>query len=206
MQIIQKYFPNLSSDQINQFQQLQALYEFWNDRINVISRKDIEQLYERHVLHSLTIAYYFQFSNGTRILDIGTGGGFPGIPLAILFPEVEFVLSDSIGKKITVVREVADALGLKNVIAVHARAEGLPEKFDFVVSRAVTEFPKFVAWVRNSFSKQNKNNFANGIIYIKGGDFDQELVKFSRACVYNLSEKFTEPFFETKKIIYLPMM
>ena len=205
MQIIRKYFPDLNAQQADQFMKLQDLYAMWNERINVISRKDIEQLYERHVLHSLSIACFMQFIKGTSILDVGTGGGFPGIPLAILFPEVEFTLADSIGKKITVVKEVSEALGLRNVVAIHSRAEDLKDKYDFVVSRAVTEFPKFVDWVKNCVSKKSKNNLANGIIYIKGGDFESELVKFSKAKVYNISERFEEPFFETKKIIYLPI-
>jgi 16S rRNA (guanine527-N7)-methyltransferase len=205
MQIILKYFPDLTEKQIYQIQQLQSLYNLWNERINVISRKDIDQLYERHVLHSLSIASFFKFNKGTRILDVGTGGGFPGIPLAILYPEVEFTLTDSIGKKITVVKEVSESLGLNNITAIHARVESLPEKYDFVVSRAVTEFPKFVAWVRTKIEKKKINNFANGIIYIKGGDFESELVKFSKAKVYSISDKFSEPYFETKKIIYLPI-
>jgi 16S rRNA (guanine527-N7)-methyltransferase len=204
MQIIRKYFPDLTQKQIEQFNQLQALYELWNERINVISRKDIDQLYERHVLHSLSIACFFQFKKESRILDVGTGGGFPGIPLAILFPEVRFTLVDSIGKKINVVKEIASAIGLENIEAYHARAESIPMKFDFVVSRAVTEFPVFVSWVKNSFSKQNRHEFANGIIYIKGGDFESELIKYPKAKVFSISERFEEPFFETKKIIYLP--
>src|ERR1700740_2155446 len=166
--IITKYFPNLSSQQIDHFGQLLELYTFWNNQINVISRKDIDLLYERHVLHSLGIAKVTQFGKGTKILDVGTGGGFPGIPLAILFPGCDFLLVDSIGKKIKVVTEVAAALGLKNVRATHERAEKIDEKFHFVVSRAVTEFPEFYTWIKNKFSKEQFNHFENGILYLKG--------------------------------------
>jgi 16S rRNA (guanine527-N7)-methyltransferase len=205
MNIILKYFPQLSETQINQIQQLQSLYTYWNERINVISRKDITFLYERHVLHSLAIAMKFPFVPGTKILDVGTGGGFPGIPLAICFPEVQFTLVDSIGKKITVVKEVSSALGLQNVIAIQQRAELLNEKFDFVVSRAVTEFPEFVKWVRNSFLAEHKNNFRNGIIYLKGGELKKELQSYAaKVLVFSIHDFFEEEFFETKKIVYLP--
>lgn len=204
MDILNKYFPELTTSQKDNFSKLQELYTLWNERINVISRKDIDQLYERHVLHSLAIARFFTFNPGTRVLDVGTGGGFPGIPLAIMFPEVQFTLVDSIGKKITVVTEVAKALELKNVTALNVRAENLKENFDFVVSRAVTEFPVFEKWVRKLISTQQKNTFLNGIIYLKGGDFEEEIKGFKKAQVYAISEKFEEPFFETKKIIYLP--
>ena len=205
MQIINKYFPHLTETQISQFQKLQELYNYWNERINVISRKDIDQLYERHVLHSLAIAVFFNIPKGSKVLDVGTGGGFPGIPLAILLPEIQFTLADSIGKKISVVKEVSSALELNNVNAIHARAESLPEKFNFVVSRAVTEFPPFYNLVRKSFLKENIPWLKNGIIYLKGGEFENELVKFPKAKVFSINQKFTEEFFETKKIIYLPI-
>lgn len=204
MDIINKYFPDITISQKERFSQLQEIYTLWNERINVISRKDIDQLYERHVLHSLAIAHFFTFNSGTRILDVGTGGGFPGIPLAIMFPDVQFTLVDSIGKKITVVTEVAKALDLKNVTALNARAESLKEHFDFVVSRAVTEFPAFEKWVRSLISTQKRNTFDNGIIYLKGGDFEEEIKPFKKVQVFAIAEKFEEPFFETKKIIYLP--
>ena len=169
-EIILKYFPSLNETQIEQFKKIEALYLEWNAKINVISRKDIEELYVRHVLHSLAIMKLFKFTPGTKILDVGCGGGFPGIPLAIMNPEVEFILVDSIGKKILVVNEVAKALGLKNVKGIHARAEKLPEKFDFITSRAVTAFPKFVALTRKLVSRKQQNGHLNGIIYLKGGD------------------------------------
>jgi 16S rRNA (guanine527-N7)-methyltransferase len=205
MQVIKKYFPELTDVQTSQFQQLQELYNYWNERINVISRKDIDQLYERHVLHSLAIAAFFKLPDGTKVLDVGTGGGFPGIPLAIMFPNIHFTLADSIGKKITVVNEVSNSIGLQNLIAVHTRAESIKEKFNFVVSRAVTEFPPFYNWVKNSFSKESIPWVKNGIIYLKGGDFEKELAKYPKAKVFNIKEKFNEEYFETKKIIYLPM-
>lgn len=204
--LILKYFPDLTATQVNQFGQLQELYSHWNERINVISRKDIEQLYERHVLHSLGIAKVVQFVPGTKILDIGTGGGFPGIPLAILFPEVQFHLVDSIGKKIKVVNEVAQALGLKNLTAEHTRGEKIKGQFDFVVSRAVTALPAFVPWTRGKFLKQSKNALPNGILYLKGGDLTEEIAKWKNKIVlYPLSDYFDEEFFETKKVVYLPM-
>lgn len=204
MDRILKYFPNLSNKQKDQFAQLGPLYAEWNERINVISRKDIEALYLRHVLHSLGIAKVQPFLPGSRVLDIGTGGGFPGIPLAILFPETEFVLVDSIGKKIKVVSEVARGLGLENVEAVHGRAEKQKSQFDFVVSRAVTNMSDFVKWTRNKFSKESRHPLANGILYLKGGDLQEELKPFPKARIYPLSEYFIEDFFETKKVVYLP--
>ncbi len=204
METIKKYFSNLSEKQILQLSQLKELYEYWNMRINVISRKDIENLYLHHVLHSLSIAKVVKFSDNSSILDVGTGGGFPGIPLAIIFPEVKFYLADSIAKKIKVVNAVSNELNLNNVYAEQIRAEKIDEKFDFVVSRAVTEFPKFVNWVKKSISKENINDIHNGIIYLKGGEIDEEIKKFkTNVSVYNISDFINEPFFETKKIIYL---
>lgn len=205
--IIYKYFPKLTETQKNQFAQLAELYPFWNNQINVISRKDIESLYLHHVLHSLGIAKFMtEITAGTHILDVGTGGGFPGIPLAILFPEVKFHLVDSIGKKIKVVREVATALGLTNVEADHMRAEQLDYKYDFVVSRAVTRLGDFAPWIRNKFLKQDKNGVPNGILYLKGGDLKEE-IKESRlkAELHPLSDYFSEDFFETKYVVYVPM-
>lgn len=199
-----QYFPDLTTQQQQQYQQLQDLYRFWNDQINVISRKDIDLLYERHVLHSLGIAKIISFLPQENVLDVGTGGGFPGIPFAILFPETHFHLVDSIGKKIKVVKEVSQALGLKNVKATHARAEEVDEKFDFVISRAVTQLKDFYPWVKNKFNKQSKNQLKNGILYLKGGDLTQEIAE-SRLKVqqFLLSDYFTEKFFETKKVVYV---
>ena len=204
MKIIQKYFPELTNLQESQFGMLQSLYEDWNSKINVISRKDIDQLYERHVLHSLGIAKFVHFIPGTSILDVGTGGGFPGIPLAIMFPDSRFHLVDSIGKKIKVVEAVASELKLENVTSEKARAEDVAGSFDFVVSRAVTSLPVFYGWVKGKIKKQNKNSIRNGIIYLKGGDFETELKEFkSRSKVFPLSSFFEEPFFETKKIVHI---
>ena len=200
MEILTKYFPDLTDQQMNQFGRLGSLYEEWNAQINVISRKDIEQLYERHVLHSLAIAKVIQFKPQTTILDVGTGGGFPGIPLAILFPETSFMLIDSIGKKIKVVNEVASALGLTNVTAEHIRVEEVKQKFDFVVSRAVTAFPRFVSMARTKVASQSKNDLPNGILYLKGGDFEDEIEPFRKQIqVYELQSFFQEEFFETKR-------
>ncbi len=205
--IIFKYFPKLSEVQKQQFAQLAEVYPFWNDQINVISRKDISSLYLHHVLHSLAIAKFMtSFTPGTRILDVGTGGGFPGIPLAILFPEVQFHLVDSIGKKIKVVREVAEALGLKNVEADHMRVEELDYKYDFIVSRAVTRLAEFVPWIRNKFEKNDKNGVPNGILYLKGGDLKDEIKEARlKAELYPLSAYFEEDFFETKYVVYVTM-
>lgn len=204
MDIITKYFPDLDESRMARFSRLGEIYSEWNEKINVISRKDIDQLYERHVLHSLGIAKVTGFVPGTRIMDVGTGGGFPGIPLAIMFPETEFLLVDSIAKKISVVENVARELGLTNVVARQERAEKVKGQFDFVVSRAVTAFPKFVALVRTKISGIQRNEFANGILYLKGGDFNDELEEFGeQAKVYDLSNFFTEEFFETKKLIHL---
>ena len=203
MEIINKYFPQLSEEQQRQFIQLKPLYEEWNAKINVISRKDMGDFYERHVLHSLAIAKRITFAKGTEILDVGTGGGFPGIPLAVYFPECSFTLVDSIGKKIKVVQEVVNALGLKNVTAKQIRAEELKGNYDFVVSRAVTQMKDFAPWVRGKFKKQSHNELANGILYLKGGDLTEELASFERAVVTDISKYFEESFFETKKIVYL---
>lgn len=201
--IISRYFPELPDRQIVQFNQLMPLYTLWNSQINVISRKDIDLLYERHVLHSLGIAKVIEFKPRTKVLDVGTGGGFPGIPLAIFFPETEFVLVDSIGKKIKVVNEVAKALGLKNLRAYHVRAEEIEEKFHFVVSRAVTEFPQFYAWVKDKFLSDNFNSLPNGILYLKGGDLKEEFGRYYvKAKFYDLKDYFSEEFFDTKKVVY----
>ena len=205
MEAILKQFPDLSDNQILQFQKLQSLYEDWNAKINVISRKDIDELYTRHVLHSLGIAKIIDFRPGSKIMDVGTGGGFPGIPLAILFPEVDFYLIDVIAKKIRVVNEVAAGLGLKNVKAEQKRAELVKQEFDFIVSRAVTNMPDFVKWVDDKVAKKQNHELANGILYLKGGDLTEELKDFPKATQYNLSDFFTDEFFETKKVVHLPL-
>lgn len=202
--LITKYFPEISEEQKQQFSALKDLYLDWNSKINVISRKDTEHFFERHVLHSLAIAKVIQFQPTTKILDIGTGGGFPGIPLAILFPECDFLLVDSIGKKIKVVNEVALALGLKNVRTQHERAENINEKFDFIVSRAVTAMPAFLQWTKGKFLKENKNSIKNGILYLKGGDISAEMADIKGHIRYtDISDFFQEAFFETKKVVYL---
>ena len=205
MEEILKQFPDLSDNQILQFQKLQALYEDWNSKINVISRKDIDELYTRHVLHSLGIAKIIEFRPGSKIMDVGTGGGFPGIPLAILHPEVDFYLIDVIAKKIKVVNEVAAGLGLKNVKAEQKRAELVKQEFDFIVSRAVTNMPDFVSWVDGKVSKKHNHELANGILYLKGGDLTEELAAFPKATEYHLSDFFSDEFFETKKVVHLPL-
>jgi len=204
--IIFNYFPNLSEVQKEQFNKLEELYTFWNSQINVISRKDIESLYLRHILHSLGIAKVIEFVPGEKVLDVGTGGGFPGIPLAILFPETSFHLVDSIGKKIKVVSEVSKAIGLQNLKASHARAEQIDEKFNFVVSRAVTQLKDFYPWVRGKFAKKPLNKLPNGVLYLKGGDLEQELKesKLKDIELFPLSNYFKEDFFETKYVVYLP--
>lgn len=204
MDIIIKYFPKLTSEQTLQIGRLESLYAEWNAQINVISRKDFDSLYEKHVLHSMSIAKFIRFASGTKILDVGTGGGFPGIPLAILFPEVHFHLVDSIGKKIKVVNGITKSLGLKNVFAEQKRAEQLNEKYDFVVSRAVTGLPEFVPWVKKNISPKQKNAIPNGILYLKGGDVQSEIKPFGKNIfVQNISDYFDEEFFETKKLIHL---
>ncbi len=203
-ELLLKYFPALSEEMLHQFDKLPELYNFWNSQINVISRKDIDLLFERHVLHSLGIAKIISFLPGEKVLDVGTGGGFPGIPLAILFPETQFHLVDSIGKKIKVVQEVAGALGLKNVTAKNQRAEQVAEKFDFVVSRAVTQLKEFYPWVRYKFNKQSKNSLPNGILYLKGGDLTQEIAESGLTVrQYPLKDHFKQEFFETKQVVYV---
>ena len=201
MQDIVKYFPNLTEDQVSKFRELEVLYKDWNAKINVISRKDIDELYEKHVLHSLGIAKIQEFKPGSKIMDVGTGGGFPGIPLAILYPEVDFYLIDVIAKKIRVVNEVATALGLHNVKAEQMRAENVKEEFDFIVSRAVTNMPDFVKWVKDKVKKKQNHELKNGILYLKGGDLTEELQAFPKATQYDLSDYFKTEFFETKKAV-----
>jgi len=206
VEIVLKYFPDITPQQKEHFAALQGLYSEWNEKINVISRKDIEQLYERHVVHSLAIYKFLPFQPGSKILDIGTGGGFPGIPLAIMMPDVQFHLTDSIGKKIKVVQEVADALGLKNVKAEHIRSEQVKSKYDFVVSRAVAELKMLLAWSNVKVLKDNKNALPNGLICLKGGDLKDELKEVKREKeVYGLSDYFSEEFFETKKLVYVSL-
>jgi 16S rRNA (guanine527-N7)-methyltransferase len=205
MQDIVKYFPNLTDNQLEQFRKLEELYKDWNAKINVISRKDIDELYTKHVLHSLGIAKIMEFKPGSKILDVGTGGGFPGIPLAILYPEVDFYLIDVIAKKIRVVNEVAQGLGLENVKAEQMRAENVKEEFDFIVSRAVTNMPDFFSWVKDKIKKKQNHELKNGILYLKGGDLTEELKDFPKATEYNLSDFFEDEFFETKKVVHLPL-
>ncbi|MBP6551219.1 MAG: 16S rRNA (guanine(527)-N(7))-methyltransferase RsmG [Flavobacterium sp.] len=205
MDEIQKYFPYLTDIQKEQFAKLDFLYHDWNAKINVISRKDIDELYTKHVLHSLGIAKVIKFEPGTFVLDVGTGGGFPGIPLAILFPETRFYLIDVIAKKIKVVQAVVDALELKNVKAEQIRAELVKGDFDFIVSRAVTNMPDFVSWIKDKIKKKSKHELRNGILYLKGGDLTEELKDFPKATEYNLSDFFEDEFFETKKVVHLPL-
>ncbi|RUT69344.1 16S rRNA (guanine(527)-N(7))-methyltransferase RsmG [Flavobacterium cupreum] len=205
MDEILKYFPDLTDIQIEQFQKLDFLYHDWNEKINVISRKDIDALYTKHILHSLGIAKIMKFEPGATVLDVGTGGGFPGIPLAILFPETRFYLIDVIAKKIKVVQGVVDALELKNVKAEQKRAELVKGDFDFIVSRAVTNMPDFVSWIKDKIRKQHKHTLKNGILYLKGGDLTEELKDFPKATLYDLSAIFEDEFFETKKVVHLPL-
>ncbi len=205
MDIILRYFSRLTPEQVSKLNRLFPVYSEWNAKINVISRKDIDQLYERHVLHSLAVAKFIRFTPGSKILDVGTGGGFPGIPLAILFPECQFHLVDSIGKKIKVVNEVVRVLDLKNVRAEQIRAEQLKDKYDFVISRAVTTLPEFVGWVRKNISPVQQNALPNGIIYLKGGNLDAEIRPYrNNAFVQDITEYFEEEFFKTKKLVYIP--
>lgn len=205
-ELIFKYFPNLTDKQKQQFNQLDELYRYWNAQINVISRKDIDMLYVHHILHSLAIARVIQFRGDEKVMDVGTGGGFPGIPLAILFPQTPFHLVDSIGKKIKVVKEVASAIGLTNLEATHARAEQIDDKFDFVISRAVTQLKDFYPWVRGKFNPQSKNTLPNGVLYLKGGDLEQELKESGLKQIqqFKINQYFKEEFFDTKYVIYFP--
>lgn len=201
-----KYFPGIDKTQKEKFAQLSRLYSEWNEKINVISRKDIDELYIRHILHSLGIAKVVTFQPGTKILDVGTGGGFPGIPLAILFPECHFHLVDSIGKKIKVVKAVAESLALENVTAEQIRAEQLKDRYHFVVSRAVTRLKPFYQWVKNKFEPTTFNDMPNGVLYLKGGDLTEELAEVKKKYqLFELSDYFEEEFFETKKVVYVPM-
>ncbi|WP_445756641.1 16S rRNA (guanine(527)-N(7))-methyltransferase RsmG [Polaribacter sp.] len=205
MEIIQKYFTDLTDNQRNQFQKLQELYQDWNLKINVVSRKDIDELYLRHVLHSLGIANVIQFQPNTKVMDVGTGGGFPGIPLAILFPETHFHLVDAIGKKIKVVNEVVEGLELKNVKTSNCRVEEVKDTYDFIVSRAVAQMETFVHWTKGKIAKKQNHELKNGILYLKGGDLTEELQKYTTATIYDLTNYFDEPFFETKKVVHLPV-
>lgn len=205
MELLLKYFPDLTPLQLEQYKALQGLYKDWNLKINVVSRKDIDELYLRHVLHSMGIAKVQAFRPEARIMDVGTGGGFPGIPLAILFPETQFHLVDSIGKKIKVVDEVVEGLGLKNVVTSNCRVEEIGETFDFIVSRAVAAMPTFVHWTKGKISKTSNHEFKNGILYLKGGDLTEELASYQTAKVFPLQDYFEEEFYETKKVVYLPV-
>ncbi|GAA4956202.1 16S rRNA (guanine(527)-N(7))-methyltransferase RsmG [Algibacter agarivorans] len=205
MKLVLKYFPHLTEDQIHKFKQLESLYQDWNLKINVVSRKDIDELYLRHVLHSLGIAKVISFKEGSNILDVGTGGGFPGIPLAILFPECSFHLVDSIAKKLKVVDEVVQGLGLTNVKTTHSRVEEIDGKYDFIVSRAVAAMPTFVHWVKGKIAKNQNHDLKNGILYLKGGDLSEELQDYKTTTIYNLSDYFSEDFYETKKVVHLPL-
>ena len=205
MEELLHYFPNLTAHQISQFKLLSSLYKDWNLKINVVSRKDIDEIYLRHVLHSLAIAKVQPFLPGSSVLDVGTGGGFPGIPLAILFPEVQFHLVDSIGKKIKVVQQVAEGLGLENVKVTNARVETITGQYDFIVSRAVAQMETFVGWVKNRVAKKSNHDLKNGILYLKGGDLTQELALFPKAKINPLSSYYKEVFFDTKTVVHLPL-
>jgi len=205
MERILQYFLALQEQQIKQFRQLEGLYQDWNLKINVVSRKDIDEIYLRHVLHSLGIAKVQYFKPGSSILDVGTGGGFPGVPLAILYPEVQFHLVDSIGKKIKVVEEVVAGLGLKNVKTTNDRVENIKGRYDFIVSRAVAQMETFVHWVKPFVAKESQHELKNGILYLKGGDLTEELAVYKTATIYELEDYFEEEFFETKKVVHLPL-
>jgi 16S rRNA (guanine527-N7)-methyltransferase len=205
MDLILKYFPDLTETQIQQFEALEGLYKDWNAKINVVSRKDIDDLYLKHVLHSLAIAKVIQFKDQSSILDVGTGGGFPGIPLAILFPNCQFHLVDSINKKLKVINAVCEAIELTNVKTTHSRVEAIDDTFDFIVSRAVTAMPEFTKWVKGNIARKQQNALKNGILYLKGGDLTEELKQYTNVKAYLLSDYFEEHFFETKKVIYLPL-
>ena len=205
MELILKYFPDLTPDQIEKFAKLEALYQDWNLKINVVSRKDIDELYLRHVLHSLAIAKVIQFKDGAKLMDVGTGGGFPGIPLAILFPECQFHLVDSINKKLNVVREVVAGCDLQNVKVTHTRVEEIKDTYDFIISRAVAAMPTFVHWIKGRIAKDNIHEIRNGILYLKGGDLSEELQDYKTTTIYEIPEFFEEDFFETKKVVHLPM-
>ncbi|MBB3123915.1 16S rRNA (guanine527-N7)-methyltransferase [Mesoflavibacter sabulilitoris] len=205
MELILKYFPDLTEKQIAQFEALEDLYKDWNLKINVVSRKDIDELYLRHVLHSLAIAKVINFKDGSSLMDVGTGGGFPGIPLAVLFPNCQFHLVDSINKKLNVVREVMAGLELENVKVTHTRVEEINETYDFIISRAVAAMPTFVHWVKGKIAKPQNNDLKNGVIYLKGGDLTEELKDYQTTTIYNISDFFEEDFFETKKVVHLPL-
>ena len=205
MELIKHYFSDLSDTQLNQFEKLNDLYQDWNLKINVVSRKDIDEIYLRHVLHSLGIAKVQKFNPGASILDVGTGGGFPGIPLAILFPETQFHLVDSIGKKIKVVEEVSAGSGLSNVKITNDRVENIDGQYDFIVSRAVAQMETFVRWIKGRIAKKSEHELKNGILYLKGGDLTEELKLYTTATIYDLNDYFEEEFFETKKVVHLPL-
>jgi len=205
VRLLLKYFPDLDDNQLKQFEKISEVYKDWNQKINVVSRKDIDEIYIRHVLHSMGIAKIQAFLPGSKVLDVGTGGGFPGIPLAILFPETEFTLVDSIGKKIKVVEEVVEELGLQNVKAINDRVENISGEFDFIVSRAVAVMPSFVHWVKGKIAKHSLHERKNGILYLKGGDLSEEIEPYRTVEVFELSVIFEEEFFDTKKVVYLPM-
>ncbi|MEH6658473.1 16S rRNA (guanine(527)-N(7))-methyltransferase RsmG [Leeuwenhoekiella marinoflava] len=205
MKLIKYYFSDLDDNQVLQFEKLNELYQDWNLKINVVSRKDIDEIYLRHVLHSLGIAKVQAFKPGASILDVGTGGGFPGIPLAILFPETQFHLVDSIGKKIKVVEEVSEGLGLKNVKVTNDRVENIDGQYDFIVSRAVAQMETFVRWVKGKIAKKSDHELKNGILYLKGGDLTEELTLYKTAKIYDLKDYFKEEFYDTKKVVHLPL-